>query len=187
MKNQQLIAALKLTLQWIGGILFTMSGISILFTYPMTSLGFLIIGFTCIPPLRELMESKWLKTQLTSAQRYIMVLIGYSIATTSGLAIQGQNLNKLQEIKESKTVTIRDTVMVIKHDTIIKTMKETVTIIEKVPKIYESTDYGAYQPSSYGSSSRSSTRSGYIRGPRGGCYYINSNGNKVYVDRSLCD
>lgn len=26
----------------------------------------------------------------------------------------------------------------------------------------------------------------YITGPRGGCYYINSNGNKTYVDRSLC-
>lgn len=31
-----------------------------------------------------------------------------------------------------------------------------------------------------------STRS-YIRGRRGGCYYINSNGNKTYVDRSLCN
>ncbi|MBW8243049.1 SH3 domain-containing protein [Muricauda oceani] len=27
----------------------------------------------------------------------------------------------------------------------------------------------------------------YIRGPRGGCYYINSNGNKTYVARSLCN
>ncbi|ESQ78063.1 hypothetical protein [Asticcacaulis sp. YBE204] len=26
----------------------------------------------------------------------------------------------------------------------------------------------------------------YIRGKRGGCYYINKNGNKTYVDRSLC-
>lgn len=26
-----------------------------------------------------------------------------------------------------------------------------------------------------------------IRGPRGGCYYINRNGNKTYVDRSLCN
>lgn len=26
----------------------------------------------------------------------------------------------------------------------------------------------------------------YIRGPRGGCYYINRSGNKTYVDRSLC-
>lgn len=26
----------------------------------------------------------------------------------------------------------------------------------------------------------------YITGPRGGCYYINRNGNKTYVDRSMC-
>jgi hypothetical protein len=26
----------------------------------------------------------------------------------------------------------------------------------------------------------------YITGPRGGCYYINSNGKKTYVDRSRC-
>ncbi len=26
-----------------------------------------------------------------------------------------------------------------------------------------------------------------IRGPRGGCYYVNSKGSKTYVDRSLCN
>ena len=26
----------------------------------------------------------------------------------------------------------------------------------------------------------------YITGPNGGCYYINKNGKKTYVDRSLC-
>lgn len=38
-------------------------------------------------------------------------------------------------------------------------------------------------------SSRSSGGGGgrvYIRGPRGGCYYINGNGNKTYVDHSFC-
>ena len=25
------------------------------------------------------------------------------------------------------------------------------------------------------------------KGPQGGCYYINSNGNKTYVDRSECN
>lgn len=29
-------------------------------------------------------------------------------------------------------------------------------------------------------------QTGYMTGPRGGCYYINGNGNKTYVDRSLC-
>ncbi|HEY2972687.1 MAG TPA: SH3 domain-containing protein [Pyrinomonadaceae bacterium] len=32
----------------------------------------------------------------------------------------------------------------------------------------------------------SATR-GYIRGPRGGCYYLSGSGRKVYVDRSLCN
>lgn len=37
------------------------------------------------------------------------------------------------------------------------------------------------------SSAKKSTGRTYIRGPRGGCYYINSNGNKTYVDRSFCN
>jgi len=34
---------------------------------------------------------------------------------------------------------------------------------------------------------RPTTDRTYIRGPRGGCYYISSSGSKVYVDRSLCN
>lgn len=41
-------------------------------------------------------------------------------------------------------------------------------------------------PSKIKSTRSYSTRS-YIRGPRGGCYYINSNGNKTYVARGLCN
>lgn len=33
----------------------------------------------------------------------------------------------------------------------------------------------------------SSETRGYIRGPRGGCYYYSGSGRKVYVDRSLCN
>ncbi|TDS14692.1 hypothetical protein [Sphingobacterium paludis] len=43
-----------------------------------------------------------------------------------------------------------------------------------------------YSVSSQATSSRAKQRQ-YIRGPRGGCYYINANGNKTYVDRSLCN
>ncbi len=32
-----------------------------------------------------------------------------------------------------------------------------------------------------------STDRGYIRGPRGGCYYYSGSGRKVYGDRSLCN
>jgi len=34
---------------------------------------------------------------------------------------------------------------------------------------------------------RSTAVRGYIRGPRGGCYYISGSGRKVYVDRSMCN
>ena len=40
--------------------------------------------------------------------------------------------------------------------------------------------------STYKTKSHRSSRT-YYRGPRGGCYYINSNGNKTYVSRSLCN
>jgi hypothetical protein len=34
---------------------------------------------------------------------------------------------------------------------------------------------------------RSTSGRVYIRGPRGGCYYISDSGSKVYVDRSVCN
>lgn len=34
---------------------------------------------------------------------------------------------------------------------------------------------------------RRSESNGYIRGPRGGCYYLSGSGRKVYVDRGLCN
>ena len=50
------------------------------------------------------------------------------------------------------------------------------------------------EDSSYGSNSSSSGLTGcyyngksLYRGSQGGCYYINSNDNKTYVDRSECD
>lgn len=49
------------------------------------------------------------------------------------------------------------------------------------------------QPSTYQAQSllpkpaAPSTFRRYYRGPRGGCYYLTSGGNKQYVDRSLCN
>jgi hypothetical protein len=53
--------------------------------------------------------------------------------------------------------------------------KPTPTTYKKKKK--KSTGYG---------NSYTSGRSGYTLGPRGGCYYINENGKKVYVDHSYC-
>lgn len=40
---------------------------------------------------------------------------------------------------------------------------------------------------SHNSAHRSTSSQYYIRGPRGGCYYLTGSGRKQYVDRSLCN
>jgi hypothetical protein len=52
----------------------------------------------------------------------------------------------------------------------------------EVRSVPRSTPYP--EPTTYYSPTYGKT---YIRGPRGGCYYINRNGNKTYVDRSMCN
>jgi hypothetical protein len=56
------------------------------------------------------------------------------------------------------------------------------------PNIAPPTPAAVYSPSSATTPRRSYAPSGhyYIRGPRGGCYYISSGGSKEYVARSLC-
>jgi peptidoglycan hydrolase CwlO-like protein len=61
-----------------------------------------------------------------------------------------------------------------------------------VPSVTEQPTYTAPTYSTPTRTSRPTVRNRqtshyYVRGPRGGCYYINGNGNKTYVDRSLCD
>lgn len=66
---------------------------------------------------------------------------------------------------------------------------------DSTPNIYRSSSQGSSSSStnsssstttSYGTTNPSGTVRRYQRGPRGGCYYINKNGNKTYVDRSNC-
>lgn len=60
------------------------------------------------------------------------------------------------------------------------------TPINRVSSSGNRTTPSTVKPTNNNSSSVTSGRT-YIRGPRGGCYYINRNGNKTYVDRSLCN
>jgi len=55
-----------------------------------------------------------------------------------------------------------------------------------IPKKKSSSHSNIKSSSLTPSKSRSYSRT-YYRGPRGGCYYINSNGNKSYVSRSMCN
>ena len=47
--------------------------------------------------------------------------------------------------------------------------------------------YGESLNNSSHSQTKKQTSSQYMLGPRGGCYYLNSSGNKTYVDHSYCN
>jgi hypothetical protein len=67
--------------------------------------------------------------------------------------------------------------------------------VEEKPVVDRATTYPANTTTSRPARVRSespasttpSSSRGYIRGPRGGCYYLSGSGRKVYVDRSLCN
>ncbi len=61
----------------------------------------------------------------------------------------------------------------------IKSIKSS-SALSRVRKLATHSNESSYKSSNYTSRS-------YIRGSRGGCYYINSNGNKTYVSRGLCN
>jgi hypothetical protein len=71
-----------------------------------------------------------------------------------------------------------------------KTMNEPITQPAATPatsssdRVYGGARQSASTPMP---TSRSTSRSGLIRGPRGGCYYYSASGGKVYVDRSMCN
>lgn len=55
-----------------------------------------------------------------------------------------------------------------------------------INKLYSETAKPRLKEKSSKNKGSSPARS-YIRGSRGGCYYINGNGGKTYVDRSMCN
>jgi SH3-like domain-containing protein len=66
------------------------------------------------------------------------------------------------------------------HETVIPTDK---TVLPAIPGRKSSSEMTT-EPAR---PSREDSSPGYIRGPRGGCYYISGSGRKVYVDRSMCN
>ncbi len=64
-------------------------------------------------------------------------------------------------------------------------LTETSTKIDRL-SVFPSPSRRTRKPSRTRKRKRSRANRSYIRGPRGGCYYINRNGNKTYVSRSLC-
>ncbi len=76
-----------------------------------------------------------------------------------------------------------------KNNSISEFIKTQITDRKSVSKTNDNLpSYSSSLKSSNSNNSTNTTKTiTYYRGPRGGCYYINSNGNKTYVSRNLCN
>jgi len=157
-------------LRWLFGVTFLLTALGILVIWPLAAVFFIIAGFTCIPPIIRHFEDKVFRRHLMPGIKLLLVIASYTLAS---LIIAYSP--KFQDESEPTTQTKKDVII---HDTII--IRDTIKEVVKEP-----VSMGAAPV--YSPPQRSTSRSRYITGPRGGCYYINSNGKKIYVDRSLCN
>lgn len=194
--------------QYLFGILGTLSSTALFAQGKLKGiLGGLVvftISLFCIPVLRESFEKK-INYKFSRAKKYLIVIFGYMIMF---LCID-YDTNSSKEFKKANK-QVQDTIL----DSSLKIIDKEFTDLENssdshknnmipLPVVSKgnhssnaqfseqsirkvSRKKSKKQKAGYGNSFYSGT-SGYIRGSRGGCYYINRNGRKVYVDRSYCN
>lgn len=168
-------------------------------------------GLICVPKTRRIIEQKY-NFQFSKPAKYIAVIfawfsIGVFSKPTSQNTTKENTANSFYSTPTTKNETplSTDTVTeanvpvtrnqttevkseeVKKQSSKIQSNKSSVSSQNLTTKSTSSVSKKSKKKKSGYGNSYTSGRSGYIRGPRGGCYYINSNGRKVYVDHSYCN
>lgn len=186
--KKEVVHNLKIGLRWFFGVNFYLAGMGMLFIYPLASIGFFLAGTFCIPPILEAIELK-LGAQFKTGFKYAVVIGGYMLSALIGAPVMDQESEQAVETtaaSKDTTSTSKDTVVAspsvqaTKAETKPTPEPEQIPMSARVPEEEPQQEVEQRPRHTYKSK-------GYIRGPRGGCYYINAYGNKVYVDRSLCD
>lgn len=180
----------KLTLQNVFGVLLLILSIPMFLEGGVGILGslFMIIGgLVSIPKTRQLIEERF-NVKFSKPIKVIVILFGWlsiGIFSKPIPPTATENVVNDQETTTSAaTVVSAGDTTVAANNVLNPEGKNTITSID------ENQTYSSgvnTVKANKKRNSNSSGSSGYIRGPRGGCYYINSKGKKVYVDHSYCN
>lgn len=171
-------------LQNIAGILL------LLLSFPMFAEGgagiigclFMIAGgLICIPVTRQLIERK-VNLQFSKPLRIIIIALGW---LSIGIFSKPASVTKENTANTSLAATPAPGVKPVADTLAAKNTLTETGIGSGGHQQYASGLYTGKERK--GTKSYASRTGGYTRGPRGGCYYINASGNKVYVDRSYCN
>lgn len=184
--------------RWFFGILFGTSAIAVFLTGQVFP-GILWIFTTVIalPPTAKFLEQR-MKWGMAPWQKF--VLAAASCLAGLGNLTQPPGTESSNKPKfDPPPAVVRDTVCV--RDTIVKEVKNNPRPAKKprkkvlspkpaevntlTPQVYSPLEAKPKPKKESRSTCSYNGRTLHV-GPRGGCYYINSNGNKTYVDRSYC-
>lgn len=184
---------MKNALKWVAGVFCFVGSFSALIQGAADSFVLLLLAaLVTTPPTLHLIEA-WLGIKFQRPYRYLLSggLFVLGAVNMPGTPEESPAPESIKTVCDTVYIVRVDTVTV--HDTVFqaatssrKTRRsETTTSNQIAPVEY----YSSPSPAPKKRTVRKSVSSGngYIRGPRGGCYYYNSSGRKVYVDRSLCD
>lgn len=194
---------LKVLIRWFIGILCLFMSFSSMILQSYTSgILFLSTALVLIPPVFAFIEET-LNIQTKREVKYGLVLTGY----VASMMTMNPKMPEQMSVTEEKRI-VTDTVKVIVRDTI-KTVvdepkkaavvgaKKAAVVETKKAAVVDKTLSSSLVASTKEKSSTSTPKvqlkskrgrtSQYITGPRGGCYYINANGKKTYVDHSYCN
>ena len=200
---------IKQILQYIVGVLLLICSLPMFSEGSKGIIGGIVLivgGLICVPKTRQIIEQKY-KFQFSKPVKYIIVIFAwFSIGIfskpippeikneTSPSTLPSPKLSQNNVPLSTDTIIQKDNKAITKNETKLKEIKKNPLKVKSNNSSISSfkatsknnSKITKKKKSGYGNS-YTSGRSGYIRGPRGGCYYINSNGKKVYVDHSYCN
>lgn len=178
---------MKEVLKWVAGVLFILFSIAALANQGFVSfMLFSLATIICFPPFLAFVQGKS-GSIISSGTKYLLVVFSFILGVN-----QFPDIKSKKPPKETKNTIVRDTVFI--HDTIVRgestqakpSLKEksnSKLVSPITPSTYSETPKKTKKERRGGCTYNGNT---LYQGRRGGCYYINSNGNKTYVDRSYC-
>ncbi|MCA0234933.1 MAG: hypothetical protein LCH81_00970 [Bacteroidetes bacterium] len=186
---------MKTFIKYVAGIILALSALfSITLGSVAAFLIFAIGAIITIPPALEMIE-KGAGFRLESTHKFLGVIgsILFGSACLQNSVSPNKPIPRKEFVRKDDTIVVHDTVF--KEPTPTKKKKAKKQAAAPAQYFNESAAKPTPQKSVSKSTKkgRSNPKTGrrysshtYYTGPRGGCYYINADGKKVYVDHSYC-
>lgn len=143
-------------------------------------------GLLCIPKTRHFIEQQF-NFKFSKVVKIVVIAFGW---LSIGIFSKPVSSNTDDSVAKTQPKLINNDTIVQVVDTPVTNSYLSTKVQEKNVTTENKQNFSSSTNKGKANKKRNSYSSGnsrYMRGPRGGCYYLSSNGKKVYVDHSYCN